>query len=199
MRDPQVMAYCITTVVCVFLVTVVLGIFSAVLIRRQIKLYRSIKLVELKSNKVHYWVFLCVIALLLFYVITQLFDTAGPEARLLKGRFGFNAWQYNLTLSAVVVLLVAVAVLLLIVIFSRSAVVDRGVYCGSRFLDWYHVHDYMIDETKCVVILSGNKYTFQTLMSTTQPLRVAKNDIAKLKFILSKNKNKFSGFVSETL
>lgn len=177
----------------------VLAIYSVRLIRRQIRLFRSIRLVELKSPKVRWWVLLGLTALAAFYAITQLFDPAAPEATLLEGRFSLPEWQYNLTLSSVVVLLAALAFFLLVLAFSRSAVVDRGVYCGCRFYDWYHVHDYLIDEEKGVVVLSANKYTFQTLMSTTPPLKVAKNDIQKLKFILSKNKNKFSGFVSETL
>ena len=43
------------------------------------------------------------------------------------------------------------------------------------------------------MVLSGNKDTFKTLDGTTPPMRVAVNDIPKLKFILNKNKNKFSG------
>lgn len=193
------LALTIMAAVGAFSAAILLGVFSAVLIRRQIRLHRSIRLVELKVAKAHYWVFLCLLALAAFYVCTQLFDSAAPEVVLLRGRLGLKAWEYNVTLSAVLVLILAVMCLLFVLALSKSVVVDRGVYCGCRFLDWYHVHDYLIDEKKGVVVLSGNKYTFRTLMSTTPPLKVAKNDIPKLKFILNKNKNKFSGFVSESL
>lgn len=193
------MIFSFTAAVSSFAVSVALAVYGAVLLKRQIRLYRSIRLVELKSSKIKYWVFAAAAVLAEFYLITQIFDPAAPEAVLLQGGFGLTEWQYNLALSSVAVMIAVLIFYLLILAFSKSAVVDRGVYCGSRFLDWYHVHDYLIDESKGVVVLSANKYTFQTLMATTPPMKVAKNDIPKLKFILSKNKNKFSGFVSETL
>ncbi|MCX4314483.1 MAG: hypothetical protein OSJ83_11625, partial [Clostridia bacterium] len=63
-------------------------------------------------------------------------------------------------------------------------------------LDWHHVRDYIIDEERGMLMLSADKNTFSTLRNLTTPFRVAKTDIQKLKFILNKNKNKFSDFGS---
>lgn len=161
-------------------------------IRRQIKLYNSITLVELKNFKWHYIVFIFVIAFFMFYLITQMADPQSPETELMKRALNMERWQTNMTLGAVLGLMLCAEFMLVTLARSRSAVVDRGVYSGMRYLDWYHVHDYIIDEERGQVILSSDKYTFFTLRGTTPPLRVAKNDIPKLKFILNKNKNKFS-------
>lgn len=168
-------------------------IFSAVkMLKRQIKLYNSIRLVELKSSKVRYWAFILIVAFCIFYLTTQIFDPEAPEKVLLTERFAMQAWQYNLTLSLCLILLVSAELFFLMLAFSRSAVVDKGVYTEFRYFDWYHIHDYVIDEDRGVVILSGNKNTFRTIDTTTPPMRVAQNDVPKLKFILNKNKNKFS-------
>lgn len=189
-----VLVACVSTVVTALLVTV-----TVKLIRRQIKLYNSIRLVELKSNKLHYWAIICLLLFFEFFCFTQLFDPAAPELELVEKLFGMTTWQYDVSLAFAIILLTAVIVFLAAVALGKCAVVDGGVFTVFSFLDWYHVHDYLIDEDKGVVVLSGNKYTFQTLMSTTPPLKVAKDDVPKLKFILNKNKNKFSGFASETL
>lgn len=165
-------------------------------IKKQIKLYNSITLVELKNYKWHYYAFVFFVALFIFYAVTQMADPAAPEFALLARTLKMKRWHCNIVLGAVVGFLLCVEFFLVTLLRSKSAVVDRGVYCGLRYLDWYHVHDYIIDETKGTVILSSDPYTFFTLRGTTPPLRVAKNDIPKLKFILNKNKNKFSGFVS---
>ena len=162
-------------------------------IGRQIKLYNSITLVELKNFKWHYLVFICVIAFFIFYDVTQMADPFAPEIVLLRESLNMKRWQCNIVLGFVLGLLFCVEFFLVVLVRSKSAVVDRGVYSGMRYLDWYHVHDYMIDEERGQVILSSHKYTFFTLRGTTPPLKVAKNDIPKLKFILNKNKNKFSG------
>ena len=161
-------------------------------IRRQVKLYNSITLVELRNFKWHYIVFILLVALLAFYVITQMADPLGPEAQLLTETLHMKRWQINLTLAFVLALLLCVEFLLVVLVRSKSAVVDKGVYSGVCYLEWYHVRDYIIDEEHGQVILSSDRYTFFTLRGTTPPLKVAKNDIPKLKFILNKNKNKFS-------
>lgn len=161
-------------------------------IRRQIKLYNSITLVELKNFKWHYLVFAGITAFFIFYDITQMADPQGPEAVLMSEAMGMKRWQTNVMLGALLGLLLCVEFFLVVLMKSRSAVVDRGIYSGMRYLDWYHVHDYIIDEERGHVILSSDRYTFFTLRGTTPPLKVAKNDIPKLKFILNKNKNKFS-------
>lgn len=161
-------------------------------IKRQVKLYNSIKLVELKSGKIRYWAFIPLIAFFVFYLVTQIFDPQAPERVMMSELFALKNWQYNMTLSFAVLLLAAVEAFLLTLALSKSAVVDKGIYTEYSYLDWYRVHDYIIDEDRGVVILSSNKYTFRTLDGTTPPMKVAANDIPKLKFILNKNKNKFS-------
>ena len=186
-----------------FALPVIVGIVCAIVggvliavtvrqIRRQVKLYNSITLVELKSFKWHYFVFIFVAAFFVFYVITQMADYAAPEVNVMSENLNMQRWQVNLTLAFMLYLLLAVEFLLIVLARSKSAVVDKGIYSGMRYLDWYHVHDYIIDEERGHVILSSDKYTFFTLRGTTPPLKVAKNDIQKLKFILNKNKNKFS-------
>ena len=186
-----------------FALPVIVGIVCAIVggvliavtvrqIRRQVKLYNSITLVELKSFKWHYFVFIFVAAFFVFYVITQMADYAAPEVNVMSENLNMQRWQVNLTLAFMLYLLLAVEFLLIVLARSKSAVVDKGTYSGMRYLDWYHVHDYIIDEERGHVILSSDKYTFFTLRGTTPPLKVAKNDIPKLKFILNKNKNKFS-------
>lgn len=173
-------------------VSVVLVLATVRQIKRQVKLYNSITLVELKNFKWHYYVFICVIALFIFYAVTQMADPEAPEIALMAEKLNMDRWQTNIVLGALVGLLLCIEFLLVVLARSRSAVVDRGIYSGMRYLDWYHVHDYIIDEERGQVILSSDKFTFFTLHGTTPPLRVAKNDIPKLKFILNKNKNKFS-------
>lgn len=162
-------------------------------IRRQVKLYNSITLVQLRNFKWHYLAFIFLVAFFIFYVITQMADYAAPEVALLKETLNMNRLQINIMLGFVLGLLLCAEFFLIVLVRSKSAVVDRGVYSGMRYLDWYHVYDYIIDEERGHVILSSDKYTFFTLRGTTPPLKVAKNDIPKLKFILNKNKNKFSG------
>lgn len=178
-------------------VSAVLVFFAVKIIRRQIKLYNSIRLVELKSSKVRYWAFIVLIGFFLFYLTSQIFDPEAPEFEIMHEALGMQLWQCNVTISFAILLLVCCEVFLISLAMAKSAVVDKGIYTEFSYMDWYHVHDYIIDEDRGLVILSGNKYTFQTLDDTTSPLRVAKNDIPKLKFILNKNKNKFSGFEKE--
>ncbi len=162
-------------------------------IKRQVKLYNSITLVELKNFKWHYFIFIFIIAFFVFYIITQMADPKAPEAVLMAEVMKMSRWQTNIVLGAVLGLMLCTEFFLIVLARSKSAVVDRGVYSGMRYLDWYHVHDYIIDEERGHVILTSDKHTFYTLRGTTPPLKVAKNDIPKLKFILNKNKNKFSG------
>mgnify|MGYP001043612898 CR=1 FL=1 len=168
--------------------------FAVQLIKRQVKLSNSITLVELKSTKLHYAIFALAVAFFFVYVIFQMIDAGAPEIILLNEYFGMPRWQALWMLGFLAFLLLCAEFLLAVLLKCRGGVVDRGVYTAVRYLQWYHVHDYIIDEEKCVVILTADKDTFKTLKGTTPPLKVAKNDIPKLKFILNKNKNKFSGF-----
>ena len=169
-------------------------VYSVKLIKRQIKLSNSITLVELKSAKIHYWIFALVTAFFFVYVVFQMIDANGPEVILLRDYFAMPRWQALIMLAFLVFMLLCALFLFATLIKCRGGVVDKGVYTAVRYLEWYHVHDYIIDEEKCVVILTADKHTFKSLKGTTPPLKVAKNDIPKLKFILNKNKNKFSSF-----
>lgn len=188
-------AYFFTVLSCAMCgaVGIVLIFFSAVLIKRQVKLYNSITLVKLKSGKIRYIVILAILGILEFYVFTQIFDENAPELKLAARLIGAARWQVALQMSFAAFVTLCAMLLIAVLAFSRCAVVDRGVYTSFRFIDWYHVHDYIIDEDDGTVVLSANKRTFMSLLGTTAPMRVAKNDVDKLKFILNKNKNKFSG------
>ena len=72
-------------------------------------------------------------------------DPAAPEIALMRETLNMARWQTNLVLGIVTGLLLCVELLLITLARSKSAVVDRGVYSGMRYLDWYHVHDYIID------------------------------------------------------
>ncbi len=180
-------------------VSAVLIYFSVKLIKRQFKIYNSIRLVELKSSKLRYWAFLLLIGFFIFYLTSQIFDPEAPEREIMNAVFGMKNWEYNLTLTFAVLMCLSAALLFLTLALSKSAVVDKGIYTEFSYIDWYHVHDYIIDEDRGIVILSSNKDTFQTLKGTTPPMKVAANDIPKLKFILNKNKNKFSGLDDDML
>lgn len=175
-------------------VIVVCVILALKQLKKQIKLYNSITLVELKNAKIHYWVFIVIIAFLIFYTSLNMFDSRSFESVLMQEVFHMQRYQTVIMLACLLLTMLTVEFLLVVMAFSRSAVVDKGVYAGFKYLEWYDVHDYIIDEDRGLVILTANKNTFSTLLGTTPPLKVSRNDIAKLKFILNKNKNKFSGF-----
>jgi len=162
------------------------------LIKRQRKLNRSITLVKLKNRKIHFYVFLGIIATLTIFTFLQMLIPFGLEVTLLSEIFNASRTIANLSLGSLLFALLSVAFLLLTLILYKCAVVDKGIYTSSGYLEWYHVHDYIIDEEKGIVILTSNKETFATIAGTTTPLKVSQEDIAKLKYILGKNKNKFS-------
>lgn len=167
------------------------------LIKRQIKLYNSITLVELKSTKWYYFIFILILAFFVFYLATQCFDASAPEVKLMADVFGMSRWQSVMVLGFGILLLLCAEFFLIVLTVAKSAVVDKGVYTAFGYLDWYHVHNYIINEDTGTVILTSSKNTFLTLSGTTPPLKAVRNDIPKLKFILNKNKNKFSGFSSD--
>lgn len=189
-----------TVLIITILSVAVIVICSVVcfrLIKRQIKLYNSIVLVNLRSTKLHYLVFVAITSLFLILLGLSMADSASLEYGVLESLYGIpHGLAFFLMLCTAGVLL-SVDIMLIALLFSRSAVVDRGIYTALNYIEWYHVHDYIIDENKCVVVLSSQKDTFATLSGTTAPLKVSKNDIPKLKFILNKNKNKFSDIANE--
>lgn len=190
-------AYIVTVVLtaaAALAVTAFIVIRTTHLVARQWRLYHSINLVELRPNKMIYWVFSGIVGLALIYLIMQMV-TGGATARIFNELFGVDRALTNVALMFVLIVMVVTEVYLIALGFSRNAVVDKGIYTDIALLDWHRVHDYIIDEERCRLVLSTDKETFATLKNLTAPFRVKKSDIAKLKFILNKNKNKFSDFV----
>lgn len=183
----------ITALVCVG-VTAVIVWQIVLLIMRQRKLYHSIQLVELKPSKVVYWIFVIVIGLFLIYMLMELAGSETPSIRAFAELFGVERRYANVVFLFVLLAMVATEAFIIGLAISRSAVVDKGVYTNFGMLDWHQVRDYIVDEQKGVLILTSDRDTFSTLRNITTPFRVSKGDIEKLKFILNKNKNKFSGF-----
>ena len=169
------------------------------LIMRQIKLYHSITLVELKTHKLIYWIFASVIGVLIFYVVMQMADPEAPSVADFYALFGATRGQTNILLMFVLIVMIAAEAFVIMLGISKNAVVDKGIYTNFDMLNWHQVRDYIIDEKRSVLVLSSDKQTFSTLRNITTPFKVAKADIQKLKFILNKNKNKFSDFDAHML
>ncbi len=186
----------ITAVVCTA-VTVITVYQTVRLILRQIKLYHSINLVELKTSKIMYVVFIGVIGFLLICTILQMAEGESKTVQAFSAWFGVGRTLTNIALMFALIATFAVELFLTVLAVARNAVVDKGVYTNFGMLDWHQVRDYIIDEDRGVLILSSDKETFSTLKNLTTPFRVARGDIEKIKFILNKNKNKFSGFESD--
>ncbi len=167
------------------------------LIMRQVKLYHSINLVELKTRKFLYWLFAAVVGFLIFYIIMQMADPDAPGVGAFNSLFGATRTQANMVFMFALIVMIASETFIVALALSRSAVVDKGVYTNFGMLDWHQVRDYLIDEEKCILVLSTDRNTFSTLNGLTRPFKVAHGDIQKIKFILNKNKNKFSGFEDE--
>ncbi len=190
-------AYIITVVVTALAalsVAAVIVVKIARLIARQLKLYHSINLVELRSNKTVYWIFSGVVGVAIIYLVMQM-STDGTTARIFYALFGASRPLTNVALMFALILMIVTEVYLVALGLSRNAVVDKGIYTDIALLDYHLVHDYIIDEKRGILVLSADKDTFSTLKNLTVPFRVKKSDIPKLKFILNKNKNKFSDFV----
>lgn len=163
-------------------------------IKRQIKLHYSITLVELRAPKIQYYICAALTAAVAFYCIVQMCDPGALILKTFKETLGASRLQTNLALGCALVLSCSFLAFVGVLSFSKNAVVDKGVFTNFDRVDWYNVCDYIIDEERCLLILSSSRGAFSTLRGTTPPFKVAKNDIPKLMFILNKNKNKFSGF-----
>lgn len=164
------------------------------LVMRQIKLYHSITLVELRTNKIAYWIFAGVIGFLMFYLIMQMADGESPGVVAFAALFGVDMLHADIAFAFALLVMTASEALVIGLALSRNAIVDKGVYTNFAVLDWHQVRDYMIDEDKGIVVLSSDKDTFSTLRRLTSPFKVKKQDVEKIKFILNKNKNKFSDY-----
>lgn len=157
----------------------------------QRKLHSSIQLVQLKSFKLHYLIFLGVSAALFLYLIGQTLDKASPECKFFIG-LGFERWQFIALSAAFLVMMAAMIFFFIVCAFGKSAVVDKGIFTGYAFISWIDIYDYVLDEKTHKVIFTVNREAFSTMRGTTPPFKVATEDISKLLFILNKNKNRFS-------
>ncbi|MCL2598302.1 MAG: hypothetical protein FWD76_00115 [Firmicutes bacterium] len=166
-----------------------------VLVKRQIRLRNSITLIDLKFNKVHYILFSSVVFILSVYTVFQLFDGRSPDTIFFAEHFAFEKWQTNIALGGILLVQVLFFALLLTIALSKSAIVDKGVYTGIGYIEWHFLYDYLIDMHNHAVVLTASKSTFLTVLNTTPLLRVDKNNIQKLIFILNKNKNKFNQMI----
>lgn len=193
--SPLVMPVIMISIAVVVGAVLVMIILKTIKLQR--KLYNSITLVELKTTRIHYYIFSLVSAFMIILTVFTMIDVEATNLKFLTETFNMQRWQMNLMLGFLLIVLVATLTIFILLSMCKSAVVDRGIYINNSFIDWYHVHDYVIDESRGVVILTSSKDAFKTLHGTTPTLKVSKNDISKLKFILNKNKNKFSMFSSE--
>ena len=190
-------AYIAMVIVCAAAtvgVTVSVVLLTVRIIARQVKLYHSINLVELKTSKLVFIIFAGSVGFLIIYIIWQMAKVDSQTTLLFVELFGVGKTETNIALMFALIIAIATETLLVALTFCKNAVVDKGVYTNTDLLDWHRVRDYMIDEEKCVLVLSSDRNTFSTLRRLTPPFRFKKSDVEKLKFILNKNKNKFSGF-----
>ena len=162
------------------------------LIKRQIRLNNSIMLIELVSNKSYCIVSIVIASVLAIVSILGVAGVFGLEFNRLFDSFNLLNWQSRLIFASLLLMLLPAIFYFIVLYLAKSAVVDKGIYFTLSFADWYHVHDYIVDENSGTVIICTCADTFAGLKGTTAPLKVDKNDISKLKFILDRNKNKFS-------
>ncbi|MCH5162513.1 MAG: hypothetical protein J1G38_03370 [Clostridiales bacterium] len=170
-------------------------IYHAVrLIMRRIKLNHSIMLVELKTHKIMYWIFAGVIGALMIWLILHMTDGDSHFTEKFAAVFGVDRVLAVVAYIFPLIAMIGAEAFIIALCIGKNAVVDKGIYTDYSMLDWHQVHDYAIDEERGILVLSADRATFSTLKSLTTPFRVKKTDIEKLKFILNKNKNKFSDF-----
>ena len=92
------LATVITTAVIATIVTAVLVRQVVRLVMRQIKLYHSINLVELKTSKLAYWIFAALIAVLMFFTVTIMSDPESPGMADMRALFGVSRAYVNIAL-----------------------------------------------------------------------------------------------------
>jgi len=124
------------------------------------------------------------------FIVSQIFDSYGPEIDNLRYHYSINRAFSIVILSAVTLLGLSIALIAGTGIINVSAVMDRGLTNSGRFYDWYNLHDYLIDKNNRLTV-STEKLTFLTFKGILPPMKVKEEDIPKLEFILNKNKNKF--------
>jgi len=172
-------------------VSSMLLVLAIKIIKRQRKLAHSILLVKLKSDKWPYIVANAAVAATIVLIVMGLVGVFSRDYNFFYALLGTNIWQSRLILGFMLLMQFTLQFLFILLLISKSGIVDKGVCTVHRFLDWYFVYDFVIDETKSVVLISSNRSGFDTTKNTSWLLRFNKADTVKLKFILSRNKNHF--------
>ena len=167
------------------------GVFGYRIIRQQHKLYNSIQLVVLKTNRVQYLVAAGLSAALAILCFILLLTKAESVYSFCLGKYNLSAAFVNLILIMLTVMLIVLSGLTVIMFFARCAIVDRGIQTPNRFVGWHKLYYYLIDSEENRFIFSTNKKGPYTLMDTVGAFSFSEGDIEKIKFILNKNKNKF--------
>jgi len=144
----------------------------------------------MKQNKLTAYISLAVVAFIIVFAVSQIFDGDGPEIINLRYRYSLNRAFAIVLLSAITFLGISIALVAGTGIINSSAVMDKGLTNAGRFYDWYNLYDYLVDKNNRLTV-STEKLTFLTLKGTLPPAKVREEDIPKLEFILNKNKNKF--------
>ncbi|MBQ4049603.1 MAG: hypothetical protein IJD07_03010 [Clostridia bacterium] len=161
-------------------------------LHEQKQLYKSIQLLQLKSFKLHYIVFMVITFALVLYLIGQTLDRASPEYRFFAKNLGFSRGEFIIVSIFVEVFLLVASTYFSVLAFAKSAVVDKGLYLGSGFVEWNEIYDYVVNEKSSRVIFTLSRESFSTMRGTTPPYKVLPEDMSKLVFILNKNKNRFN-------
>lgn len=160
------------------------------MISQQIKLHNCISLVELKSNKIRYYICFGLCFLPMIYAVMSIVDIRDGLSDFYV-RLDISKVSVVLVMVAVMIIFLSLAALMFVLSYSKCALVDKGVYTQVHFFEWYQIYDYYVDEKRNCVILSRDRRGVYSFKGMSVPLRFRKEDIEKLKFILNRNKNKF--------
>ena len=165
--------------------------YCLIALSAQIKLYNSIQLIVLKHVKIHYLIMAAFSAAIsVFCIVIASLSSFRSRVFLVAG-LNMTPFMSVMTFVSLALVWLAVTAPLFIMYFSRSAVVDRGIYVSGRFIDWHRLYYYNVDEEKHSFILSVNKKGPYALKGVFGPYRFDRIDEEKIKFILNKNRNKF--------
>lgn len=164
-------------------------------IRHQHKLRFSVTVIELKTNKFFYWLLnLLLIAGAGWLVASFIFPNDFPYNILTKELYNFwglDTVIVRLVIGLLIVIDLSVLAISVAMTFSKSAVVNDGIYTAMMFVDWHHLYDFYFEEKKNIVVISSDPGGALTLSGTSTPLKFKSKDRPRLKFLLVKNKNKF--------
>ncbi len=165
--------------------------FAYRILKQQHKLYNSIQLVILKTNRVQYWVAAGILGALAVACFTMLLAKADAVYDFCTQGYGLSVGAVNLIMIMLTLMLLVLSGLTVVFSFAKSAIVDRGIQTPNRFVSWHKLYYYHIDEERARLIFSVSKKGPYTLLGTIGAFSFAAGDIEKIKFILNKNKNKF--------